>query len=290
MLPVLIKKSGLMINIGKMNQLHVEASFPFGYQLLSPYDQDTTVVLPHEHAPEGIKIGDVLNVFVYNGEDGNLAAYPHEPDIETGKIFKLKAAGATAFGGFFECGLPRDLLVPKDLQESTINPGFYYPVYVFYDEKTDRLLGATKLHPFFRERNPELSEGEKVDLMVYAKTDLGFKMVINNTYLGLLFHSDAYKHLKIGDTTEGFIKSIREDGKIDVALQLISKAARDELQQAILDDLEAHGGLSTLTDKSPAEEIYQRFGVSKAAYKKAIGALYKQRKITLSKQAITLAK
>ena len=166
----------------------------------------------------------------------------------------------------------------------------YYVVHTFFDDKTQRILGATKLHYFLKESSAYLNEGDTVQCLVYAKTDLGFKVVINEKSLGLIFHSDAFKPLKVGQATEGVIKTIRDDGKVDVALQRIDKGGRDALQQAILDDLEAHGGISTLTDKSAPEAIYSHFNVSKAAYKKALGALYKQKKITLSPDAVRLNK
>jgi predicted RNA-binding protein (virulence factor B family) len=287
MLPVLLKMSVQMIKIGKQNQLMVDAEFPFGYQLISAYDP-TTVILPRNNIEGEVKIGQYISVFVYPGEDGDLTATMKHPLVTEGEIALLKAVGVADFGAFFKWGIERDLLVLEHYQEGPINEGMYYPVYVYYDKTSNRLLGATKLHYFLDEEEPEVKVGEAVELMVYAKTDLGFKMVINNRYLGLLFHSDAFTPLKIGSQVQGYIKHIREDGKIDLALQGEGAEARDSLQTAILEDLDAHGGLSTLTDKSPADEIYARFKVSKAAYKKALGALYKQKKISISKESVKL--
>jgi predicted RNA-binding protein (virulence factor B family) len=212
------------------------------------------------------------------------------PKIQVGETKVLKAVSATNFGAFFDWGLDSDLLVPNDYQAQPVSAGMYYVVHTFYDEKTQRILGATKLHYFLKESSAYLNEGDTVSCLVYAKTDLGFKVVINEKSLGLIFHSDAFKPLKVGQATEGVIKTIRDDGKVDVALQRVDKGGRDALQQAILDDLVAHGGISTLTDKSAPEAIYSHFNVSKAAYKKALGALYKQKKITLSPDAIRLNK
>ncbi len=305
MLPVLFKKSVIMINIGKINTLRVVAEYPFGYALAPLLDsltnddgvydasEDTdqqTVTLAIDEVETPLTEGQELSVFVTTDQRGELYATLKKPLIQVGETKVLKAVSATNFGAFFDWGLDTDLLIPNDYQAQPVSAGMYYVVHAFFDEKTQRVLGATKLHYFLKESSAYLNEGDTVDCLVYAKTDLGFKVVINEKSLGLIFHSDAFKPLKVGHATEGVIKTIREDGKVDVALQRVDKGGRDALQQAILEDLEAHGGISTLTDKSAPEAIYTHFNVSKAAYKKAIGALYKQKKITLSPDAIRLNK
>lgn len=305
MLPVLYKKSVIMINIGKINTLRVVAQYPFGYALApileaeldneGIYDADEeneqqTVTLAIDEVETPLNEGQDLDVFVTTDQRGELYATLKKPLIQIGETKVLKAVSATNFGAFFDWGLETDLLIPNDYQAQPVSAGMFYVVHLFFDEKTQRVLGATKLHYFLKESSAYLNEGDTVDCLVYAKTELGFKVVINEKSLGLIFHSDAFKPLKVGHATQGVIKTIRDDGKVDVALQRVDKGGRDALQQAILDDLEAHGGISTLTDKSAPEAIYTHFNVSKAAYKKAIGALYKQKKITLSPDAIRLNK
>jgi len=287
-----------MINIGKINTLKVVAEYPFGYALApltdnvdsTDYSSEDmpTVTLPHDEVTTPLEVEQTLDVFVATDQRGDLFATLKPPRIQVGETKVLKAVSATHFGAFFDWGLENDLLIPADYQESPIDPGMYYVVHAFFDEKTNRILGATRLHYFLKEGSAYLSEGENVSCLVYAKSDLGFKVVLNERALGLIFHSDAFKPLKVGQSTDGVIKTIREDGKIDVVLQRHDKETRDALQQAILDDLEAHGGISTLTDKSPPDAIYQHFNVSKAAYKKALGALYKQKKITIGADAVRL--
>lgn len=300
MLPVLFKKSVLMINIGKINTLRVVAQYPFGYALAPIIDNDSdvyedgdhddtpTVTLAIDEVTKPLADGQQVDVFVATDQRGDLYATLKVPRILVGETKVLKAVSATNFGAFFDWGLDNDLLVPNDYQAQPVSAGMHYVVHTFFDDKTQRILGATKLHYFLKEGGAYLNEGDKVECLVYAKTDLGFKVVINQQNLGLIFHSDAFKPLKVGQATDGVIKTIRPDGKIDVALQRVDKGGRDELQQAILDDLEAHGGISTLTDKSAPDAIYSHFNVSKAAYKKALGALYKQKKITLAPDAIRL--
>ncbi|MBU3022743.1 S1 RNA-binding domain-containing protein [Aestuariibacter sp. A3R04] len=279
-----------MIKIGKTNSLRVAASLPFGYHLTSDNPNDPLVLLPHAQVSTPLKDGDVLSVFVGTDETGNLQGWTTPPVAEVGDTLVLKAVGSTHFGGFFDWGLDKDLLVPAGMQESPVNQGFNYVVHIYYDDKTNRILGATKLHHFLSETNTEHQVGDTVQCLVYAKTELGFKVVINRTNLGLIFHSDAFKKLSIGQEVEGYIKVIREDGKIDVALQRTDKIGRSNLESAILEDLDAYGGVSTLTDKSKPEDIYAHFNVSKAAYKKALGALYKKRLITIDKDTIRLNK
>ncbi|WP_394223986.1 S1 RNA-binding domain-containing protein [Alteromonas gracilis] len=294
-----------MINIGKINTLRVVAQYPFGYALaplvekhdeqdsvieIDDADDQQTVTLAIDEVETSLVEGQQIDVFVGTDQRGDLYATMKKPLTQVGETKVLKAVSATNFGAFFDWGLDNDLLIPNDYQTQPVNPGMYYVVHTFFDDKTQRILGATKLHYFLKESSAYLNEGDTVQCLVYAKTDLGFKVVINEKSLGLIFHSDAFKPLKVGQATDGVIKTIREDGKVDVALQRVDKGGRDALQQAILDDLEAHGGISTLTDKSAPEAIYSHFNVSKAAYKKALGALYKQKKITLSPDAVRLNK
>ncbi|GGW88936.1 CvfB family protein [Alteromonas halophila] len=282
-----------MINVGNVNVLRVTDEYPFGFHLHTTQPDSTAseaVLLSHENAPDGLKVDDVVSMYVATNQQGDLIAWPTPPQLLVGEVGPLKAVSATHFGAFFEWGGQQDLLVPKDWQETPVNPGMQYIVHVFHDEKTNRLLGATRLHRFYSETSAYLTSGQPVDCLVYAKTELGFKVLINKQALGLLFHSDAYKPLKVGDNTSAVIKQVRDDGKIDVVLQRDDDAGRDALQQAIVEDLIAHGGLSTLTDKSKPEDIYARFDVSKGAYKKALGALYKRKVITLTDGAIRLVK
>ncbi|MEC7690268.1 MAG: hypothetical protein VYE47_05600 [Pseudomonadota bacterium] len=280
-----------MIHIGKINTLQVGESLPFGFHLSSGDDNDPLVLLTHENMatlPEKVKTGDTLDIFVGIDETGNLEAWPQTPVAQAGDTVVLKATGATNFGAFFDWGGQRDLLVPAGMQDGPVNEGMRYVVHIYHDESTGRILGATRLHRFIKESSETLKAGDGVECLVYSKTELGFKVVINGEALGLIFHSDAFKPLKTGQRLDAVIKTIREDGKIDVALQRTDKTGRKTLEEAILEDLEAHGSVSILTDKSKPEDIYAHFNVSKAAYKKALGALYKQRKITITKDAVKL--
>ncbi len=212
-----------------------------------------------------------------------------DPKAQVGECAFLRAVTVTKAGAFMDCGLKRDLLVPISQQLHPITQGQSYVVYLYLDPQ-QQLIGTTKLHHFLDERAKNMTPGERVDLLIVNESNLGYKAVINGTHLGLLYKSEIFQPLKAGDEVSGYIKNIRGDRKIDLSLQKQSQSSRDELSQRILDYLKAHAGTSTLTDYSPPESIYKQYRVSKGNYKKALGQLYKQRLIKVTRDRITLIK
>lgn len=206
-----------------------------------------------------------------------------------GKCAYLKAVTVTKAGAFMERADESDLLVPISQQISPIAEGRSYVVYMYLDPK-QRLIGSTKLHNFLDERARNMAPGQAVDLLIVGQTDLGYKAVVNGTHLGLIYKDEVFQPVQAGDRIRGFIKSIRADKKIDLSLQQHGKTARSELEERILQHLKSQGGSSSLTDYSPPEAIYKQYRVSKKNYKRALGALYKQRLITVGKDKITLTK
>lgn len=204
-----------------------------------------------------------------------------------GQCAFLKAVTVTKAGAFMERADESDLLVPISQQISPIVEGRSYVVYMYLDPK-QQLIGSTKLHNFLDERARNMAPGQAVDLLIVGQTDLGYKAVVNGTHLGLIYKDEVFQPIQAGDKTGGFIKSIRADKKIDLSLQQHSKTARSELEERILQHLKSKGGSSSLTDYSPPEAIYKQYRVSKKNYKRALGALYKQRLITVSKEKIAL--
>ena len=199
----------------------------------------------------------------------------------------LRAVNVTRAGAFMEWGPGKDLLVPISQQTAPMQKGKSYVVYLLLDPEGN-MIGSTRLHRYLAEDATPLKPREKVDLMIVSETDLGYKAVVNGTHLGLLFKSEVFRKFRPGDMTSGYIKSIREDRKINLCLQLHQGNAQQELGDRILLFLEENDGVSTLTDYSPPEAIYRQFGVSKGNYKKALGMLYKKRRITLNRDKITL--
>lgn len=277
-----------MLKIGEFNTLAVCDQFPFGFYLES--GQKEKVLLPIDEAPNNCKPGQELDVFVYHDSDDRLVATLTQPKVMVNQVAFLKVKQIAKVGAFVDWGLKKDLLVPFSEQDKPMNEGMGYVVYVFQDEDTGRLAGSTILRDFLQEEGPYFTEKQAVDLLIYGRSDMGYKAVVNDTHLGLIFKDEVIKPLRIGQRTKGFIKRIRDDQKIDLCFQFHDAQARDDLTQQIIEDLEAHGGISTLTDKSSPEEISLRFNVSKGAYKKALGALFKQKRILLDKSKVTLLK
>jgi hypothetical protein len=208
-------------------------------------------------------------------------------DDQAGQCVLLKAINTTRAGTIMEWREGRDLLVPISQQLAPMQRGRVYVVYLLLDPK-GQMIGSTKLHRHLSEEATPLKPREKVELMIVSETDLGYKAVINGTHLGLLFKNETFEALKPGDRRTGYVKSIREDRRINLTLKISEGNPQDELSQRILDFLKASGGTSNLSDTSPPEAIYKQFSVSKVKYKKALGSLYRKRLIDLAKDRITL--
>lgn len=205
------------------------------------------------------------------------------------KCVLLKAVTVTRPGAFMAMETGPDLLVPVSQQLRPIKEGESHVVYLYRDPD-NQLIGSTKLHRFLDEHATDMAPGLAVDLMIVNQTELGFKAIVNGTHLGLLYRDEVFRALRPGEEIRGYIKTIRDDRKIDLTLQPPVAEAREELSEKILEFLHANGGTSTLTDYSQPKAIYQQYGVSKGSYKKALGQLYKQRLISISKDSIKLAK
>lgn len=279
-----------MAQVGKFNTLEVINVVPFGFYLDA--GDKGQILLPTKNAPLGCKLGDQVNAFIYHDSDDRLIATTRRSKVFVDHCAYLKVVSVTKVGVFLDWGLEKDLLVPFNEQDYPMAEGVSYVVYVFCDEETGRLAASTKLKDFLYEESCEeggtFEPKQEVELLICAKTDMGYKAVINGSHLGLLFKDEVFQPIKIGHSLKGYIKRIREDGKIDLCFQFHDPSARNTLEEQIIEDLIAHDGLSTLTDKSSANEISKRFNVSKNVYKKALGSLYKQKRILLDKTKITL--
>jgi len=246
------------------------------------------ILLPRRYVPPGLKPGGEIRVFLYNDSEDRIVATTQTPKALVGECAYLKVISLDNIGAFMDWGLAKDLLVPYSEQQKPMQKGYSYVAYVFIDEATQRIAASTKLEQHLSDDASQFKSKQPVDLLIYGKSDLGFKAVINGTHLGQLFEGETFQILHYGEKIKGFIKQVRVDGKVDLMLQLPSHLTRDSLTEAIVDHLRQHDGASTLTDKSPPDDIYASFGVSKASYKKALGQLYKNRQILIEKHRITL--
>lgn len=275
-----------MVAIGKMNTLTVTSTQDHEVQLDGGEQGDIRLV--EKYVSGRYRTGDVAEVFVYRDRDGQLLAITSKPYATVGQFVKLRVAAITSAGAFLSWGMKDDLLVPKSEQLSPMEMGKSYVVYVFLSKKTSRITASSRLDQFLGLRPPHYEEGEEVDLLLFDKTDLGYRAVINQSHVGMIYENEVFQKLSIGQHLKGYIHQIREDAKIDLRLQQAGYDKVDAVSQAIVDVLKKNGGEVAVSDKSQPDEIYALFGVSKKVFKKAIGALYKKRLITITPSGITL--
>jgi len=275
-----------MAEVGKFNKLQVVKEVDFGVYLDG--GELDTIFLPQRYVPEVCEIGDWVEVFLYFDSEDLLIATTETPKVEVGRCEMLKVIDINNAGAFMDWGLPKDLLVPYSEQHKPMEVGYSYVVYVFHDQDSDRIAASTRLQDHLAEESVWIKPRQSVDLLIAGRTDLGYKAVINDQYLGLIFRDDAFRPLKIGERLPGFVKNIRADGKIDLLISQGTLQGDHDLGEQIIEKLRASGGISTLTDKSDPDEIYRQFKVSKKKYKQALGTLYKSRRITLAPNQIKL--
>jgi predicted RNA-binding protein (virulence factor B family) len=246
------------------------------------------VFVPRRDLPAGTAPGDTLTVFLYRDSEAVLTGTTTRPKAELGQCAFMKVVAVTKSGVFVDWGLSKDLFVPASEQYKPLEEGRSYVILVYLDERTGRLAGTAKLHSHLSEDGSGFKPGQQVDLLVSGFSELGYKAVVDNTHLGLVFRDDAPGELRYGQRVKGYVKAVRPDGKLDLSLLPPGISGLDMLSGRIVEYLQANGGSLQLTDKSSAEDIAAAFGVSKSAYKKALGRLYKQRKIRLEENRIVL--
>lgn len=277
-----------MVQIGRINTLTIKRILHNGAYLDGGDSGD--ILLPKRQVPKRSRPGDTVEVFVYADREDRLRATTQKPYVTVGEFGKLRVVANSAAGSYLDWGLQKNLLVPTREQHARMEEGKSYVVYVFLDKKTNRIAASSKLDRFLNKKIPKYDEGEEVDLLIYDQTDLGYKVVVNNTHEGMLYKNEVFQKLFIGRKLKGYIKKIRLDLKIDLSLQQPGYKAVDDISKAILKTIKESGGRIAITDKSPPEEIYSLFGVSKKIFKKAIGALYKKRLISIDAHGIKLVK
>ena len=238
-------------------------------------------------APDHLSQGDIVNAFLYHDASGQLSATAAKPMANVGECAYLRVIDTNDAGVFLDWGLPKDLLLPYSEQAYPVREGGSYVVYVYQDSQ-QRVVATTMLHQHLSEDHGSLRAGDSVDLLIAAKSDLGFKAVINGRQLGLIYHADLSQPLRFGLRIKGWVKAIRDDGKIDLTINTLDKKTRDQLEERILKELTQAGGRMQLSDKSPPETIFRVFKVSKKNFKRALSSLYKQRLITVNPDYIEL--
>ncbi len=266
-----------MVEIGKMNTLEVLRSTEFGLFLDGGTLGD--VLLPKRYVSTGLNSGDSIEVFIMLDSEDRLTATTQKPYAMADEFANLRVVSVTGIGAFLDWGLPKDLFVPFREQKLKMHEEQSYMVRIYLDRVSGRLAASSKLDKFLDKTPVEYESGEKVNLHIAAKTDLGYKTIINGTHWGVVFHNEAFLPLERGQRLDGFIKHVRDDGKIDLCLQKPGYEKVTELTDIILQYLERQDGFMPITGKSSPGKIHTLFGVSKKTYKQAIGALYKKRLI-----------
>ena len=275
------------VKVGRINVLRVIKRLPFGAYLVAGSEKQE-ILLPKRFEPENCSVDDLLKVFIYYDSEDRIIATTEMPLAQVDECAYLKVVDVNQVGAFMDMGLMKDLFVPFAEQAIRMEKGHSYVVHLYLDEHSGRIMASSKLDKFLLETSHYHKPGQEVSLLIFAQTELGYKAAIGSTYQGLLFNNEIYQPIKIGDSVKGYIKNIRPDKKIDLTLQLPSEKTRGELANRILAYIKEQGGSANITDKSSPEEIYAVFSVSKKAYKKALGALYKRRLIAIEKNQISL--
>lgn len=272
-----------MLEIGKFNKLKVARKVDFGMYLESDKGE---ILIPKKYVPESTKPGDTLDVFVYTDSEDRLIATTLPPLGTVGEFAAMEVKDVTDFGAFLDWGIQKDLLVPNNEQHRRLFVGQKTVVRICLDPRTERVIGVGKLGPFLSKETGQLVEGQAVNLMVYDETDLGYMVIIDNLFSGMLYRNEVFGPLEIGDKRTGYIRKVREDGKVDVRLNKEGVAAIDEGKKVVMERLGAAGGFLPYHDKTDAETIKKAFQMSKKAFKKAIGGLYKAGDIVLLEDGI----
>lgn len=275
-----------MASIGIFNTLRVMRIVEFGAYLDG--DNLGDILLPIKDVPENCKPEDTLDVFIYMDSEDRIIATTQTPKALVGDIAMLKVVATSTVGAFLDWGLLKDLLVPFSEQGKPMEIGRTYLVMVYLDEKTDRIVASAKVDTFLDMTPKQYAEEQEVDLIIGYQTDLGYKVIVEGVHSGMLYANEIYQDIKLGQKTKGYIKKIRSDGKLDILLQKPGFEKVDDFSEKLLKELASADGFIAINDKSHPDEIRNKFAVSKKVFKKAVGALYKQKKITLEDGGIRL--
>lgn len=278
----------MSIELGKFNRLKVVKQVDFGMYLDD--DIEGEILLPKRYVSQDCKVGDELDVFIYLDNEERLVATTQQPLVQVGQFACLEVAWVNQYGAFLNWGLMKDLFVPFSEQKMKMQVGKRYVVHVHLDEESFRIVASAKVDRYLSKEKADYVPGQEVEVLIWQKTDLGFKAIIENRFGGLLYDSEIFQPLHTGMRLKAYVKQVRDDGKIDLMLQKPGAGKVDDFAKTLLEHIRSNGGRTPLNDKTPAEEIYAMFGVSKKTFKKAVGDLYKKRLVVLQDDSIVLAK
>jgi len=277
-----------MIKIGEYNTLEILRDTDPG--LFLGDDEDNDVLLPNKYVPEEFEIGDKLEVFVYLDHEERPVATTHTPHIKPEEFALLRCNYTNKFGAFLDWNLEKDLFCPFKEQAFKMRKGDWYLVFCYIDEETDRLVASSKTNSFLSNKELTVNQFDEVDLIVSHPSEIGMNVIVNEQHLGLIYKDDIFNELSIGDRLKGIVKKVRHDNKLDISLNQIGYRNIEPNAEIVLRELEDNGGFLELNDKSSPEDIKEILQMSKKAFKKAIGSLYKQRIIVIKEDGIYFTK
>lgn len=280
-----------MLQYGKFNRLAITRRTENGFYLAENGDPSMEeVLLPKKYITPEMKEGDEVEVFLYKDSEDRPVATTQTPLAQVGEAAYLLVKDVTRIGAFLDWGLEKDLFLPFREQGERVEADRYYLVYVFFDFASKRIAATTNINKFIKNRDVKLKPNEEVDLLITYENEVGVRVIINNQHWGILFKNEIFSKIEKGTHVKGYVKKIREDGKIDVALQKQGIAAAQDIRSVLLQKLAENDGKLELSDDSSPELIYEVLGISKKNFKKAVGILYKEGAIELHENLITLAK
>jgi predicted RNA-binding protein (virulence factor B family) len=267
------------MEIGKYNELAVLKSTPIGLFL---GDRSEEILLPKRYAPEKINIGDKLKVFIFLDHENRSIATTKIPYATVDEFAFLTVKEVNEHGAFLDWGIDKDLFIPYS--EQTVEPqiGKKYLVFIYIDDRSGRITASMKWDQFTDDQTEDLIPGSEVQLLIAQQTEIGFKAIINNRNEGLLYKNELFQPVHAGDVVKGFIKQVREDGKVDLSLQQPGYSHIKSTKEILLQFLKEHNGVLPLGDKSPPEQIYRQLNMSKKVFKKTVGGLFKEKLVTIS--------
>jgi len=274
------------IRLGLINTLKIDRQSGHGFYLVS--EDDNSVLLPNAYIDEQMKIGDEIEVFIYNDSEDRYVATTQRPKAMLDEFGYFEVVDTNEFGAFVDWGLPKDLFVPKAFQRIALEKGMKFVFRVCLDERTDRLIAAHKFKKYIQNDIEELQENQKVALIVREKTPLGFKVIVENRYEAMIFHNEIFEDIWIGQKKIGYVKKKRADRKLDISLQPLGEKNQDIGVNRVQKVLKAHGGSLECNYKSSPEQIKELFGLSKKNYKKALTTLIDEKIISLDEKGIKL--
>ena len=274
------------IELGRVNRLKIDRKSDHGFYLVSKNGED--VLLPNRYVTNLMKIGDEMDVFIYNDSEDRLISTTERPLAMVGEFGYLKVVDITKFGAFAEWGLPKDLFIPKSAQKYPLKKGESHIFYITLDKNTNRLTGSTKLEKYLKSDTKNLQKNQETEIIITAKTPLGFKVIADNLYEGLLYHNEIFEKISIGEKKKGYIKKIREDGKLDISLQPTGEQKEKTAMEKVLKVLKESKGEMPYHYKTDAQVIKEIFSLSKKSFKKTLTQLQEKNLIKVENQKTIL--